>query len=144
MWTWILPLSKLRSSKGPQVVLVVKSLPANAGDIRDTGSIPGSGQFLEEGTAKHSSILAWRFPWTEKPGRLQSTGSQRVRHNGAANTFTFTCSRLNGTCTMPGKGLMLSRYNSPSQNEWVNQLSFLHHKTGELRPSWFDKICPGS
>ena len=35
---------------------------------------------LEEGMATHSSILAWRIPWTERPGRLQSTGSQRVRH----------------------------------------------------------------
>ena len=33
---------------------------------------------LEEGTAIHSSILAWRIPWTMEPGRLQSTGSQRV------------------------------------------------------------------
>ena len=36
---------------------------------------------LEEGTATHSSILAWRIPWTEEPGRLQSMGSQRVRHD---------------------------------------------------------------
>ena len=36
---------------------------------------------LEEGTATHSSILAWRIPWTAELGRLQSTGSQRVRHN---------------------------------------------------------------
>ena len=36
---------------------------------------------LEEGMATHSSILAWRIPWTEKPGRLQSIGSQRVRHD---------------------------------------------------------------
>jgi len=36
---------------------------------------------LEKGTATHSSILAWRIPWTEEPGRLQSIGSQRVRHN---------------------------------------------------------------
>ena len=35
---------------------------------------------LEEGMATLSSILAWRIPWTEEPGRLQSTGSQRVRH----------------------------------------------------------------
>ena len=33
---------------------------------------------LEEGMATHSTILAWRLPWTEEPGRLQSTGSQRV------------------------------------------------------------------
>ena len=36
---------------------------------------------LEEGMATHSNILAWRIPWTEEPGRLQSTGSQRVGHN---------------------------------------------------------------
>ena len=36
---------------------------------------------LDEGMATHSSILAWRIPWTEKPGRLQSTGSQRVGHD---------------------------------------------------------------
>ena len=36
---------------------------------------------LEKGKATHSSILAWRIPWTKEPGRLQSIGSQRVRHN---------------------------------------------------------------
>ena len=36
---------------------------------------------LEEGKATHSSILAWRIPWTEEPGGLQSMGLQRVRHN---------------------------------------------------------------
>ena len=36
---------------------------------------------LEEGMATHSSILAWRIPWTEETDRLQSIGSQRVRHN---------------------------------------------------------------
>ena len=36
---------------------------------------------LEKGKATHSSIHAWRIPWTEEPGRLQSTGSQRVGHD---------------------------------------------------------------
>ena len=36
---------------------------------------------LEKGMALHSSILSWRIPWTEKPGRLQSVGSQRVGHD---------------------------------------------------------------
>ena len=36
---------------------------------------------LEKAMAPHSSTLAWKIPWTEKPGRLQSTGSQRVRHD---------------------------------------------------------------
>ena len=49
----------------------------------DPGLIPGSGRPPggREGMATHSSILAWRVPWTEEPGRLQSMGSQRVRHN---------------------------------------------------------------
>ena len=103
------------------MVLVVKTLPTNAGDVRDTGSIPGSGRSpggghgkpllcswaslvaqtvknlpamqetwvkaldwedpLEKGTATHCSILAWRIPWTEKPGRLQSMRSHRVGHD---------------------------------------------------------------
>ena len=39
------------------------------------------GKILEEGMVTHSSILAWRISWTEEPGRLQSMGSQRVRHD---------------------------------------------------------------
>ena len=63
-----------------QVALVVKNLPANAGDVRDAASIPGSGRYLKEEMAVNSSILAWRVPWTEEPGGLQSMGSQRVGH----------------------------------------------------------------
>ena len=57
---------------------MVKDLPANAGDL---GSIPDSGRSLEKEMATHSSILAWRIPWTEEPGELQSMGLQRVGHN---------------------------------------------------------------
>ena len=53
-----------------QVVLVVKNLPANAGDLRDAGSIPGSEDSLEEGMATPSSFLAWRIPWIEELGGL--------------------------------------------------------------------------
>ena len=52
------------------VVLVVKNLPANLGDVRDTGFIPGSGRSLEKSKATHSSILAWRISWAEEPGWL--------------------------------------------------------------------------
>jgi len=48
---------------------------AFACSVGDLGSIPGSGDPLEKEMATHSSILAWRIPRTEKPGRLQSTGS---------------------------------------------------------------------
>ena len=44
---------------------------------------------LEKGKATHYSIFAWRIPWTEEPGRLQSLVSKRVRHNSVTNTFTF-------------------------------------------------------
>ena len=63
-----------------QVALVVKNLPTNAGNIRDTGSITESKDPLEEGMAIHSSILAWRIPWSEESGGLQSIESQRVGH----------------------------------------------------------------
>ena len=44
---------------------------------------------LEKGIPTHSSIFAWRIPWTEEPGGLQSMGLQRVRQDSATNTFTF-------------------------------------------------------
>ena len=60
---------------------MVKNPSADAGVIRDVGSILGQEDLLEEGTATHCSILAWRIPWTEEPGRLHSMGSLRVRHD---------------------------------------------------------------
>ena len=50
-----------------------KESTCNVGDL---GLIPGLGRSLKEGMASHSSILAWRIPWTEEPGGLQSRGSQ--------------------------------------------------------------------
>ena len=61
----------------------VKNPSASAGDITDVGTIPESlsrEDPLEEGMATHSSVLAWRIPWTEEPGGLKSVGSRRVRH----------------------------------------------------------------
>ena len=60
---------------------MVKNPPANEGNVRDAVQSLGREDPLEEGMATHSSILAWRIPWTEEPGGLQSTGSQRVRHD---------------------------------------------------------------
>ena len=66
------------------MALVVKKLPANAGDIRDQEDP------LEEGLGTHSSVLAWRIPWTENPGGLYS----QVRHDLATepppHTHTHT------------------------------------------------------
>ena len=55
-----------------------KASACNAGDL---GSIPGQEDPLEKETAPHSSTLAWKIPWTEKSGRLQSMGSQRVGYD---------------------------------------------------------------
>ena len=55
-----------------------KELACNAGD---PGSIPGWEDPLEKGMATQSSILAWRIPWTEEPGKLQSMGSQGTGHD---------------------------------------------------------------
>ena len=57
------------------MVLLVKNLPANAEDLKDAGSIAGSGRSPGGVAAAHSSILAWRVPWTEEPGGLQSIES---------------------------------------------------------------------
>ena len=62
------------------MALVVKHPPANAGDIRDIGSILGAGRSQEEGKATHS-ILAWKIAWTDSPGGLQSMGSQGFGHD---------------------------------------------------------------
>ena len=51
---------------------MVKNPPANAGDIRDAGSIAGLERSLEKEIATHSDILAWKIPWIEEPGRPYS------------------------------------------------------------------------
>ena len=63
-----------------QVVFVVKNLPANAGDMRDAGSIPGSGRYPGGGHGNPLRILAWKIPWAEEPGGLQPIGLQRVSY----------------------------------------------------------------
>ena len=55
---------------------MVKNHPANGGDARDVGLIPGLGGSPGGGHATHFSILAWRIPWTEEPGWLLSMGPQ--------------------------------------------------------------------
>ena len=68
----------LQYSWAPLVAQTVKNPPA----MRETWVRSlGWEDPLEEGMATHSSLLAWRIPWTEEPGGLQSTGSQRVGHD---------------------------------------------------------------
>ena len=80
-WKYYTKLSLIWAS---QVLQMVKNLPA----IRETWTQSLSWEDpLKKGMATLSSILAWRIPWTEEPGRLQSMGSQRVEHDWATNTY---------------------------------------------------------
>ena len=70
----------------PQMAQTVKSFPA----MQETKVwSPGQKDPLEKGTAIHSSILAWTIPWAEKPGGLQSMGSQRVGQDWASNMHIY-------------------------------------------------------
>ena len=65
---------------------MVKCLPA----VRETWVCSlGQEDPLGKAVAPHSSTLAWKIPWTEEPGRLQSMGLQRVGHDGATSFFFF-------------------------------------------------------
>ena len=64
-----------------QVAPLVKNLPAMQESQETWIQSPSWEDSLEEIMATYSSILAWRIPWTEEPGELQSMGSHRIRHN---------------------------------------------------------------
>ena len=87
-----------------QGALEVKNPPANAGDVRDEDQSLGREDPLEDGMATHSTILAWRFPWTEEPGGLQSMGSQRVRHywGNLAHKYTSRCCKVTNFSELTG------------------------------------------
>ena len=74
-------IHKLLYIGASQLVLVVKNLPANAGDARDTILIPGSEDLLQKEVATHSSILAWRTHGQRSLVGYSPVGSQRVRYD---------------------------------------------------------------
>ena len=80
---------------------------------------------LEKGMAIHSSTPAWRIPWTEKPGRLQSMGSQRVGDDWVTNTHrdSIKSGEINKTWT------------ERTETQKTDQASFF------LRPIWFPSKC---
>ena len=74
---------------------MVKNLPANTGDARDTGLIPGLGRSPGVRNATHSSILAWKIPLAKEPGRLLSAEAQRAGHDCATeHTPAQLCSSM--------------------------------------------------
>ena len=100
------------------MALVVKNLPDNAGDARAIGLIPESREDpLEEGMATHSSILSWRIPWTEKPGRLEPIGLQRVGHDWSDLVYHLPLS-----CLLQPHW---PSFSSPQFRSWANKLYFL-------------------
>ena len=97
IWDFLCVITKTGQFKTPSLMWAslvaqrVKHLPA----MWETW-VPSLGQEdpLEKEMVTHSSILAWRIPWTEEPGRLQTTGLQRVRHDSATSlSFFHSCGR---------------------------------------------------
>ena len=78
---------------------MVKNLPANAGDVRNTGLIPGQEDSLEEEMATYSTTLAWEILCTEEPV-WQSTGSQTVKYNLATEHTHIRHSRSVACCCL--------------------------------------------
>ena len=83
------------------VAQMVKRLPAMWGD---PGLIPGSGRSLQKEMATHSRIFAWRIPWMEEPGRLQSMGLQRVGQDWATS---LTLILMMGRCVVLFSGYII-------------------------------------
>ena len=80
---WLSLMERYSKTLGAQMV---KHLPTmREAPVRS----PGQEDPLEKEMATHSSILAWKIPWTEEPGRLQSTGSKRVGHDWATSLLWF-------------------------------------------------------
>ena len=92
-----------------------KGSACNAGDM---GSIPGFGHPLEKGMATHSSILAWRVPWTEEPGRLQPMESQRIRQDWKTNTFTSLSCILTCSYQLPSDSVASAKSLQSCPNLW--------------------------
>ena len=81
------------------MALVVKNSPAIAGNLRKQVQSLGWEDPLEEEMTIHSSILAWRIPWTEEPGRLQSMRLQRIKHDWS-NLACICIVEANKICMM--------------------------------------------
>ena len=73
---------------------MVKNLPASAEDAEDMSSISGLGRPPGGRLATHSNIFAWRIPWTEEPGRLQSVRSQSSTGLRQLSTHVYICPKF--------------------------------------------------
>ena len=116
------------------MALVVKNLPAKAEEVRTWVRFLGWEKSLEEGTATHSSTLAWRIPRSEEPGRLQPRGSQswkrlrrlsRAWDNRAALAKTSIKSHTNHFFAVMGTIKIQSLRNSELYNTWLSIITTL-------------------
>ena len=97
---------------------------------------------LEKEMATHSSILAWRSPWTEEPGWVQSVGSQRVGHDWATHTHTVWCHQPVSPLQRKAPGTTVhTRWLSPRSN--AQSLLFVSHIPWPAVHffSWQDLVC---
>ena len=91
---------------------------------------------LEKGMSTHSSILAWRIPWTEEPDRLQSKDLQRVRHDW--KTFTYSLIHIH-VCVYIHTYICIMEYYSVIKNEW--NLAIFSNMSGPREYyTWWSKL----
>ena len=96
---------------------------------------------LEEGMAVHSSILAWKIPWTEEPGGLQSIGSQRVGHNWSNLACTHRCSFHSQNQLQLLRLRSLGHYHSSLRGTSKNRFKTPHHECWSV-PKWYFSLSP--
>ena len=109
---------------------------ASAYSAGDTGSIPGLGRSPGEGNVFFSSILAWKIPWTEEPGRLQSIGSQRVGHDWATSlSLSFQTSFKKVSVNIRNKNALKPQIKK--QYVWFNLICLEHNYTKR-----YSRVCP--
>ena len=116
---------------------MVKNLSASTGDEEAQVQSLGREDPLEEGMATHSSTLAWRIPWTEKPGGLQSMGSQRVGHD-RTHQAAITVKRALGEVRYP---LYFPEFSQHCEITSQPQFPHQQNDSAYLKDSWkADKI----
>ena len=105
---------------------------------------------LEKEMATHSNIFAWKIPWTEEPGRLQSMGSQRVGHDWAISLSLFTFFHFEGHSAAPWVSVVCMIHAcqlSSWEYIWVILACWVKpphwHLGGEKESSGKDAWCPG-
>ena len=138
-------VSSLPSSGASLWAWIVKDLLA----MWETQVLPlGWEDLLEKEMATDSNILAWKIPWTEEPGRLQSLGSQRVGHDWPANTHTHTSLIYNNLAMINQPHCVRDDFFPVVSLRWVlkplpgSSSSFWYNRSWESTPHAIQDIWP--